>query len=115
MVLALVGDSTITSALPLPAAWARGRAALAAPFPARPPAAGLGPAAATLGRAAAALAPLAGLAAGLALAGDFADRLGLVTMNSVCLLGSSSGQPSVAARNPRRGGGARRPPLSLCG
>src|SRR5690349_5244534 len=108
MVLALVGDSTITSASPLPPAVAVGRAVLADPFPLRP-------LAGALGAAAMALPPLAGLVAGLDFSGVFTLRLGLVAMNSVCLVGSSWGQPSVAARNPRGGGGARRLSLTACG
>src|SRR5689334_15306926 len=107
MVLALVGDSTITSASPWPPTAEAGRAALAEPFPARP-------FAGALGAAAVALAPLAGLVAGVDFSGVFTLRLGLVAMNSVCLLGSSWGQRSVAARNPQCGGDARRPSLSLC-
>src|SRR5690348_8945197 len=88
MVLALVGDSTMTSASPLPPARAGGFAALALPFPARALAGAFGAAAVAL----APLAPLAGLVAGTGVSEVFTVRLGLVAMNSVCPLESSWGQ-----------------------
>ena len=69
IVLALVGDSTMTSALPFPA-LERGLAALAPDF-----------------------SGVAGAAALLpGLGGVFTDRLALVAMSALCLLGSSKGQ-----------------------
>ncbi len=96
MVLALVGDSTMTSATPSPRARPRGLAArvLAALTDL------------------AALAPAFGVAAAAAvwpgLEGVFADRFGLVAMDSTMPAGVIAGSTSVAARNPHRGGFARR-------
>src|SRR5215207_8268287 len=97
IVLALVGDSTITRALPFPARAARGLAAFTAPF---------------LGAA--------GAASGLpVLAGDFTARLDLVAMSPLCLLGSSNGQfggcKKSAPPGPRKAAISKCPKLNNLG
>src|SRR5215210_6682329 len=97
IVLALVGDSTMTSALPMPALVARGLAAFTAPF--------LGAAGAALGL------PV--------LAGDLTARLDLVAMSPLCLLGSSNGQfggcKKSAPPKPRKAAFSKCPNLNNLG